>query len=262
MIVLNVFVTKAVRNAYKVRRQLSGREEKERRCTLTAVLVVVAFLVLNLMVLMNNCIEIFGHKSLRKTTTFSILVYTGNFLIAVSSASNFIIYCVLGLRFRRMFCKLFCVWCYTPEKYNNNMFISPCYGSVRSHVGARNGTGGAVSGTAYSSIDGATLMVDLTSDNHSVRSYRHDSRPLLINSPTLSPQSCHRSPQNQRQIMCSQRQHQQHQRNGFPEKKINFKKVVAVNKNRVACRPMATDDDLRKCETRKWNYFNIIIVGN
>lgn len=232
MIVLNGFVTQAVRRAYRVRRQLSGREEKERRCTLMAVLVVVTFLVLNLMALINNCIENFS-VSTYKTTTYSILVYIGNFLVAIGSASNFIIYCVLGLRFRRMFCKIFCVWFYNPDK-DCNIYISAYYGSVRSNVGI--GTGGTNAAQSNEHQDLATLMAELNSDTHSIRSAgRHDNRPLLINSPLMSPEIYHRSPQYQRRRL----QQQVHQ-NGFQDKisftRVNTSEAAANNKpQRTSC---------------------------
>lgn len=123
MIVLNVFVVLAVRRAYRVRRQLSGRDEKERRCTLMAVLVVGTFLVLNLTANVTNCVEAFT------VLAYKSLVHIGNLLVTLNSATNFFIYCALSLRFRQMFCKLFCPICYTPEK--EYQFLSAYFGSGR-----------------------------------------------------------------------------------------------------------------------------------
>uniref|UniRef100_A0A915L1Y9 G-protein coupled receptors family 1 profile domain-containing protein n=1 Tax=Romanomermis culicivorax TaxID=13658 RepID=A0A915L1Y9_ROMCU len=126
MIVLNAVVTFLIKKAYNLRRQMSGRDEKERRSTVMAVLVVGTFLVLNLMPNITNCIEAFDSK---KSESVAPLIWTSNLLVTINSAINFFIYCALSLRFRQMFCKLFCPLCYTPEK--EYKFLSAYFGTMR-----------------------------------------------------------------------------------------------------------------------------------
>uniref|UniRef100_A0A8R1HXZ0 G-protein coupled receptors family 1 profile domain-containing protein n=2 Tax=Caenorhabditis japonica TaxID=281687 RepID=A0A8R1HXZ0_CAEJA len=65
MIILNVFVVKAVHKAYKIRRSMQGgknnQEEKDRRnslrCTLMAIAMVLTFLVFNVVAAVNNLAE-------------------------------------------------------------------------------------------------------------------------------------------------------------------------------------------------------------
>jgi len=152
MIALNAYVTVSVRKASRTRRQSmnvsnTGREDKERRCTLMAVLVVGTFLILNFLAFVNNMLEGFRPEDELSTTGFLTMVCIGNVLVALNSASNFFIYCALGLRFRQMFCKIFCPWCYTPER--EYQYLSVYYGSGRNYCwtngggSAREMTGGA-----------------------------------------------------------------------------------------------------------------------
>lgn len=142
MIALNAYVTISVRRASRERRQSmnvsnSGREDKERRCTMMAILVVGTFLILNSLAFVNNMLEGFRTEDELTTTNFLTLVCFGNVLVALNSATNFFIYCALGLRFRQMFCKLFCPWCYTPER--EYQYLSVYYGSGRNYCWTNGG---------------------------------------------------------------------------------------------------------------------------
>lgn len=160
MIVLNVFVTVRVRRAYKWRKAMSGREEKERRCTIMAVLVVVTFLVFNSLAFANNMIEIFASASTpapgeeepipaAKSTPYLLSVSIGNVLIALNSATNFIIYCALGGRFRTVFCKIFCMErCLSSSSSTNRYAVTGMRDRSYHSVAVRYGPQGKVDRTS------------------------------------------------------------------------------------------------------------------
>ncbi|CAB3400453.1 unnamed protein product [Caenorhabditis bovis] len=110
MIVLNVFVVKAVHRAYKLRRSMQGgkssQEEKDRRnslrCTLMAIAMVLTFLVFNVVAAGNNIAESLLGANLGYWGAI------GNLLICLNSASNIVIYSLFGARFRQMCVLMIC----------------------------------------------------------------------------------------------------------------------------------------------------------
>uniref|UniRef100_A0A1I7TR77 G_PROTEIN_RECEP_F1_2 domain-containing protein n=1 Tax=Caenorhabditis tropicalis TaxID=1561998 RepID=A0A1I7TR77_9PELO len=110
MIILNVFVVKAVHKAYKIRRSMQGgknnQEEKDRRnslrCTLMAIAMVLTFLVFNIVAAVNNLAETVFEVSLGFWSPI------GNLLICLNSASNIVIYSLFGARFRQMCVLMLC----------------------------------------------------------------------------------------------------------------------------------------------------------
>ena len=124
MIILNIFVTLSIHRAYILRRQMSGKEEKERKSTIMAILVVATFLILNFTANITNCLEAFSPNF-----SYQTLVWISNLLITINSATNFFIYCALNLKFKQMFCKFFCCCCYTPEK--EYKFLAAYFSTMR-----------------------------------------------------------------------------------------------------------------------------------
>ncbi|CCD68810.1 G-protein coupled receptors family 1 profile domain-containing protein [Caenorhabditis elegans] len=106
MIILNVFVVKAVHKAYKIRRSMQGgknnQEEKDRRCTLMAIAMVLTFLIFNVVAAVNNLAETVFEVSLGFWSPI------GNLLICLNSASNIVIYSLFGARFRQMCVLMLC----------------------------------------------------------------------------------------------------------------------------------------------------------
>ncbi|CAI2355930.1 unnamed protein product [Caenorhabditis sp. 36 PRJEB53466] len=110
MIILNVFVVKAVHKAYKIRRTMQGgknnQEEKDRRnslrCTLMAIAMVLTFLIFNVVAAVNNLAETVFEVSLGFWSPI------GNLLICLNSASNIVIYSLFGARFRQMCVLMLC----------------------------------------------------------------------------------------------------------------------------------------------------------
>ncbi|KAI6175341.1 G-PROTEIN-RECEP-F1-2 domain-containing protein [Aphelenchoides bicaudatus] len=99
MIILNLTVVRAVHNAYRKRQSLvEGNhkvDDKERRVTIMALVMLSTFIVFNLLAGLNNVIEAFavysGYKEFR--------IPLGNLLVCVNSASNILIYSIFGRKF-------------------------------------------------------------------------------------------------------------------------------------------------------------------
>ncbi|KAI6221944.1 G-PROTEIN-RECEP-F1-2 domain-containing protein [Aphelenchoides fujianensis] len=108
MIVLNVTVVRAVHNAYRKRQSLvEGNmkvDDKERRCTIMALVMLSTFILCNLLAGVNNVIEAFTSYH----SVYRLRIPIGNLLVCVNSASNILIYSIFNRRFRRVCVKLLC----------------------------------------------------------------------------------------------------------------------------------------------------------
>lgn len=71
--------------------------------TLVTFCIVLAFLCTNLLIVFNNIAEAAAKFGMKDSRTFSILIYIGNLLVIINSATNLLIYCAAGRRFRHTF---------------------------------------------------------------------------------------------------------------------------------------------------------------
>uniref|UniRef100_A0AC35TZH2 G_PROTEIN_RECEP_F1_2 domain-containing protein n=1 Tax=Rhabditophanes sp. KR3021 TaxID=114890 RepID=A0AC35TZH2_9BILA len=110
MIILNTTIVRAVHKAYIIRRALTKQsvDEKERRCTIMAVVICIIFVLLNLPAGINFLIDMVDIKLDRNSAFGHLRVPISNLLVTINSACNLIIYSIFGRRFRRMCTKLFC----------------------------------------------------------------------------------------------------------------------------------------------------------
>uniref|UniRef100_A0A915CGL2 G-protein coupled receptors family 1 profile domain-containing protein n=1 Tax=Parascaris univalens TaxID=6257 RepID=A0A915CGL2_PARUN len=134
MIVLNVIVIRAVNRAYHIRRSLmqvnvAKVDDKERRCTLMAIAMILTFILCNLMAGINQIIEAFFEDYV---SFFRLRLPIGNLLVCVNSASNIIIYSLFGRNFRRMCVTLLCP-CVTRKDYKwlQPTIVQACNGTLR-----------------------------------------------------------------------------------------------------------------------------------
>lgn len=139
MIVLNAVLVRTLNKAQAERAKVlqrrsssasNGRDrwDNERRCTITAVLVILTFVVSNLLSIVNNIMET-QRQSKTEDLPMKASIYLGNFLVCLNSASNFIIYCVIGQRFRQMFVHIFCRCCLASVSSVGNSKRSSMNGS-------------------------------------------------------------------------------------------------------------------------------------
>uniref|UniRef100_A0A1I7V5C7 G_PROTEIN_RECEP_F1_2 domain-containing protein n=1 Tax=Loa loa TaxID=7209 RepID=A0A1I7V5C7_LOALO len=109
MIVLNVIVIQSVQQAYRIRRAMISRtsnpDERERRCTIMAFVMILTFIACNLMAGINHIIEAFFAEY---SQFFRLRLPIGNLLVCVNSASNIFIYSIFGHKFRRICVALLC----------------------------------------------------------------------------------------------------------------------------------------------------------
>ncbi|VDM49080.1 unnamed protein product [Toxocara canis] len=134
MIVLNVIVIRAVHSAYHIRRSLmqvnnEKLDDKERRCTLMAIAMILTFILCNLMAGINQIIEAFFEEYV---SYFRLRLSIGNLLVCVNSASNIIIYSLFGRKFRRMCITLLCP-CIAKKGYNwlQPTIVNECTGALQ-----------------------------------------------------------------------------------------------------------------------------------
>lgn len=99
--VLNVFIWKAVQHANKDRQRLTRREEKEIGLAMMLICVVAIFFVCNILALIANILEYFD-------IVIPSLVRVSNLLVTFNSSINFVIYCIFGQKFKKMFLHMFC----------------------------------------------------------------------------------------------------------------------------------------------------------
>lgn len=99
--VLNISIWKAVQHANKDRQRLTRREEKEIGLAMMLICVVAIFFVCNILALLINILECFD-------LVVPALVRVSNLLVTFNSSINFVIYCIFGQKFKKMFLHMFC----------------------------------------------------------------------------------------------------------------------------------------------------------
>ena len=117
-----------VRLANKELQRLSRLQRKELSLAVMLLFVVIVFFVCNILALIVNVLEMMG-------ITIFMLTMLSNLLVTVNSSVNFIIYCIFGQKFRRLFLQLF------------------CFGALKSYVGLEGSL--ADSGICSNSIYGS-----------------------------------------------------------------------------------------------------------
>ncbi|XP_043206730.1 FMRFamide receptor-like [Amphibalanus amphitrite] len=109
LVILNSLIYRNVRIANRMRQLLSRRQQKEIGLATMLFAIVLLFMVcnslsfvINIIELMNSDSKIIEEAGMERIADFS------NLLININSSSNFVIYCIFGQKFRRLFLRLFC----------------------------------------------------------------------------------------------------------------------------------------------------------
>ena len=97
----NLLIYNQVRRANSERAQLTRLQQKEIGLATMLMVVVVVFFVCNVLALVVNILEVMSINIIA-------LNNISNMLITLNSSVNFIIYCIFGDKFKRIFCKIFC----------------------------------------------------------------------------------------------------------------------------------------------------------
>ncbi|XP_069114718.1 FMRFamide receptor-like [Argopecten irradians] len=137
--VLNIQLIRAVKVAQLTRHQMSVGSSKtpkvppkEPNLTIMLIAVVMVFLVCQLPSVIDNILwTIFDVNELNCSLHYIRFTTLSNLMVVINSAINFVIYCMFGKRFRRVFVKMF-----IPCKKNKNQYKYVMYEStMNSRVG-------------------------------------------------------------------------------------------------------------------------------
>ncbi|ODM98313.1 FMRFamide receptor [Orchesella cincta] len=106
LIVLNVLIYLKIREANKLRKNLSPTQKNENSLTKMLFGVVAVFLMCQLFpAILNMTRYLSGDREMTPEVEFVVV-----FLFVVNSSVNFLIYCAIGGKFREIFCDMFCCW--------------------------------------------------------------------------------------------------------------------------------------------------------
>lgn len=101
LMVFNSFIYEKVRAANHERKRLSRSQRKEIGLAVMLLVVVTVFFLCNVLAFIINVLELLE-------ITIDELTITSNLLVTINSSVNFIIYCIFGQKFRKLFLKMFC----------------------------------------------------------------------------------------------------------------------------------------------------------
>ncbi|XP_064114594.1 FMRFamide receptor-like isoform X1 [Macrobrachium nipponense] len=101
LMVFNSFIYREVRAANQERKRLSRLERKEIGLAVMLLVVVTVFFLCNVLAFIINVLEL-------SRIVIDELTVASNLLVTINSSVNFIIYCIFGQKFRRVFLKMFC----------------------------------------------------------------------------------------------------------------------------------------------------------
>jgi len=99
--IFNIRIYREVRLAQSLRADLSRTQARELGLASMLLCVVMVFLLCNFPAMVVNILEHFGHQ-------YHPLTQTNNLLVTINSSVNFIIYCIFGHKFKRIFITLIC----------------------------------------------------------------------------------------------------------------------------------------------------------
>ena len=99
--VFNLLIYREVKRANKERARLTRLQQKEIGLATMLMVVVLVFFLCNFLALVINVLEVYKKN-------FFWLNNVSNLLVTINSSVNFIIYCIFGDKFKRIFFRLFC----------------------------------------------------------------------------------------------------------------------------------------------------------
>ncbi len=110
--VLNTCLVLAVRRSQKHRKEMNVRQSRENNVTIMLAAVVIVFIVCQVPALVYNlAFAIDKHYVERVSFGYQVLSIIRNLLVTFNSSINFLLYCALGQKFRRIFIHTFCKRC-------------------------------------------------------------------------------------------------------------------------------------------------------
>ena len=105
--VLNTFLILAVRKSQRQRKDMNVKQSRENNVTIMLVSVVIVFIICQVPALVYNIAVATDNTYVQTTFGYQVLSSFRNFLVTLNSAVNFLLYCALGQKFRRIFLHTF-----------------------------------------------------------------------------------------------------------------------------------------------------------
>ncbi len=110
--ILNTCLVLAVRRSQKQRKDMNVRQSRENNVTIMLASVVVVFIFCQVPALVYNLAYAVDREYVeQRSRGYRVLSVMRNFLVTFNSAINFLLYCALGQKFRRIFIHTFCKRC-------------------------------------------------------------------------------------------------------------------------------------------------------
>ncbi len=128
--IMNLFLILAVRKSRKQRKNMNVKQSRENNVTIMLVSVVIVFIICQVPALVYNLAYAIDRVYVQSNFGYQVLSVFRNFLVCTNSAINFILYCALGQKFRRIFLHTFFRRCingtYIPMSgvYQNTTMVS------------------------------------------------------------------------------------------------------------------------------------------
>ncbi|ELT97247.1 hypothetical protein CAPTEDRAFT_24477, partial [Capitella teleta] len=104
---LNTFLILAVRRSRRQRKDMNVKQSRENNITIMLVSVVIVFIICQVPALVYNLAFAINNRYVEIDFGYQVLSKIRNFLVTLNSAVNFLLYCALGQKFRRIFLHIF-----------------------------------------------------------------------------------------------------------------------------------------------------------
>ena len=105
--ILNMFLILAVRRSQRQRKDMNVKQSRENNVTIMLVSVVIVFIICQVPALVYNLAYAIDNDYIEDSFGYEVLSSIRNFLVTLNSAINFLLYCALGQKFRRIFLHTF-----------------------------------------------------------------------------------------------------------------------------------------------------------
>ncbi|CAH1778608.1 unnamed protein product [Owenia fusiformis] len=113
--ILNTLLIKAVNRSRATRATMNTRTLRENNLTVMLIAVIMVFLICQFPALIDNIITAFLPNEIQNSRWYIIFYSICTNMVILNSAVNFILYCVFGKKFRRIFLVMFKCWRFCPN---------------------------------------------------------------------------------------------------------------------------------------------------
>jgi hypothetical protein len=115
--VLNSLLIRAVKQSERVTGRVPTKQKRENNLTVMLIAIVVVFLACQVPSIVDNICAATLDKKVINSAPFVRLTCISSLMVIINSATNFYLYCVFGCKFRRVFCRIFCIYSVCQPKH-------------------------------------------------------------------------------------------------------------------------------------------------